>query len=218
MSHSMKHPSYSSILLPVFCVLSLVAGQASQDSATWRDARRALDVLAKQHRAAKNFSFRFESHATGSDGETMHSGKGSLLAADSGRFRLEYAGSSVVCDGATLWQYFPANRQVILKQASEAGTAGGILMRFLQAKPLRAERTHDGFLRILLDPASVGESLDSLIVTVDADKPAIRSVETQDPAGNRVAYLVKSLRYDIYPANKAFTFQVPTGVETVDMR
>jgi len=218
MSHSMKRSSFHSILLPVLCGLSLVAGQASTDSATWREARRVLDGLAKQHRAAQNFSLRFETRATGSDGESMPSSKGFLSVADSGRFRLEHSDGTVVCDGKTLWQYSPANKQVIVKQASEAGEAGGILLRFLQAKPMSAKHEQRGLLRIDLDPGSVGESLDSLILIVDVDKSAIHSVETQDPTGNRLLYLVKSLRYDIHPDAKTFTFQVPRGVETVDMR
>ena len=206
------------IFFPVLLGLSIAASQTPPDSATWRDAKRVLDGLAKRHREAKSFSLKFESRATGSDGEPMPPGKGSLQVADSGRFRLESASGVVVCDGAILRQYFPANKQVIVKQASEAGAAGGILLRFLQARPVNARRGQGGSLRIVLDPGSVGENLDSLILTVEADKPSIRSVETQDPAGNRVTYLVKSLRYDTHPNNKTFTFQPPAGVETVDMR
>ena len=218
MSHSMKRSSFSSLILPALLGFALTSAQSSPDSTTWRVAIRVLDVLVKQHRASKNFSLKFESRATGSDGEAMASSKGSLSVADSGRFRLESSSAMVVCDGKTLWQYFPGNKQVIVKPASEAGAAGGILLRFLQAKPLRAEREHGGSLRLILDPGSVGESLDSLILTVDSDKSIIRSVETQDPAGNRITYLVKSLRYDTHSNNKTFTFQVPRGVETVDMR
>ncbi len=214
----MKLPFFSSILLTVLLGFTIPYAQTSSDSATWRDAKRVLDGLAKQHRASKNFSLKFETRATGSDGGLMPSSKGTLLVADSGRFRLESATGVVVCNGSTLWQYFPANKQVIVKQASEAGEAGGILLRFLQAKPLRAGRERGSSLRILLDPSSVGQSLDSLILTIDTDKPAVRSVETQDPAGNRLTYLVKSLRYDTHPNNKTFTFQAPAGVETVDMR
>ena len=218
MSHSMKYPPFPSVLLPALLGFTVAFTQTSTDSETWREARRVLDGLAKQHGAAQNFFLKFESRATGSDGEAMASSKGSLSVSDSGRFRLESATAVVVCDGKTLWQYFSANKQVIVKQAAEAGAAGGILLRFLQAKPLRAERGHGGSLRIILDPGSVGERLDSLILTVDPDKSVIRSVETQDPAGNRITYLVKSLRYDTHPGNKAFTFQIPAGVETVDMR
>ena len=143
--------------------------------------------------------------------------KGSLLAADSGRFRLESAAGIVVCDGKTLWQYFPANKQVILKDASEAGESGGILLRFLEARALYAQR-RDGLLRVTLDPGSVGQNLDSLVLNLDPEKSAVTSVESQDPTGSRVTYVVKSLRYGVTVSRKDFTFQAQKGAETVDMR
>ncbi len=150
--------------------------------------------------------------------------KGNLVTADSGRFRLQHAQGLVVCDGETVWQYFPSTKQVVIRSASESnangsGGAGGILLRFLQARATSAGKSgKDGTLRVVLDPGSVGESLDSLILTLSADGRTVRQVETQDPAGNRVSYALKSLRYDARPGRAAFTFKVPSGVETVDMR
>jgi len=154
----------------------------------------------------------------GADGTLLSGVKGSLLAADSGRFRLENAAGTLVCDGRTLWQYVPANKQVIVKDASGAGEAGGLLLRFLQARMLRAEPGRIGSLRILLDPGSVDQDLDSLILNVNAETLSILSMETQDPAGNRIIYTVKSLRYDVHPNPNDFVFRVPAGVEVIDMR
>jgi outer membrane lipoprotein-sorting protein len=84
---------------------------------------------------------------------------------------------------------------------------------------VRAEKAGPGnALRVVLDPGSVGENLDSLIVTLTPAAEAVRRVETQDPAGNRVEYEITSLRYDARPGRGAFTFRIPAGVEVVDMR
>lgn len=124
----------------------------------------------------------------------------------------------MVCNGKTLWQYIPSHNQVIVKDASESGDMGGVLPRFLEAKAVKSERQPDGSLRIVLDPVGVGRNLDSLIITVNPDKYMIRSVETQDPVGNRTIYIVKLLRYGVSMKSREFTFQPPSGVETVDMR
>ncbi len=202
---------------PIFLLLSAGFILAA-DSVALRDAKLVLEKLAQQHREAKSFSLKFESRAVGADGEFLPGNKGSLVSADSGRFRLEHAQGVVVCDGKTLWQYVPENKQVLLRDASDAGSAGGVLLRFLQAKPLRAVRQGAGLLRVVLDPASVGENLDSLILTIDDVKSVVREVDSQDPAGNRVLYAVKSLRYDENPRPGLFVFKAPKGVEIVDMR
>jgi chaperone LolA len=206
------------VFLSTLSSFAAISDQLQADSTAWRDARRVLGRLAQQRLSAHGFALKFESRAIGSDGEPMPAVSGSLLVADSNRFRLEHPGGTVVCDGKTLWQYIPSHNQVIVKEASESGGAGGILLRFLEAKAVKSKRKPDGSLRIILDPGSVDQNLDSLIIVVNPDKFAIRSVETQDPAGNRVVYMVKSLRYGVSTKSREFTFQAPSGVETVDMR
>lgn len=144
------------------------------------------------------------------------------MTADSGRFRLKHAQGVVVSDGKTLWQHFPSTKQVVIRPATTrenaaGANAGGILLRFLQAKAVAASQVGGG-LRIALDPASVGENLDSLVITLSGDASTVKRVETQDPVGNRAEYTVTSLRYDGKPGRAAFSFKVPDGAEVVDMR
>lgn len=190
---------------------------ALADPATLREAREAVAALAGRYRAAAAFTLAFESRALDAAGEPMPPVRGTLVAADSGRFRLTHAQGVVVSDGRTLWQYFSSTKQVVIRNADAAGNAGGILLRFLQARAADAAREGD-VLRVALDPASVGESLDSLVLLLSADGKAVRGLETQDPAGNRVSYKVSSLRYDARPGRGAFEFKVPAEAEVVDMR
>lgn len=206
-----------SATIPGLAAPKPAAGQ-SADSQELREAQSVLAGLAKKHRTASVFSLVFESRAEGADGNPMPPAKGSLTAADSGRFRLQHAQGTVVSDGKTVWQYFPSTKQVVIKDAADAGEAGGVLLRFLQARALRAAPRSGGLLRVVLDPASVGESLDSLVVTLSPAESAVRRVLTQDPAGNRVEYTLKSLRYDARPGRSAFVFKLPAGVEVIDMR
>lgn len=211
----MKASRFSPLVFCAFFVFSTFSAEA--EAPVLRDGREALEVLAQRHREAAAFSLSFESRAIGADGNPMPAAKGTLVAADSGRFRLRYAQGTIVSDGKTLWQYFPSTDQVVLRAATESGTAGGVLLRFLQARAVKAEKKGGAF-RLVLDPASVGENLDSLILTLSPDAATVRSVETQDPAGNRVVYRITSLRYDARPGRGTFTFRIPAGVEVVDMR
>ncbi len=204
-------------LLAAFAVFTVPAAHA--DPATLQKAREAVAALAEKHRNAAAFTLAFESRATSAAGDPMPPVRGTLVAADSGRFRLTHAQGVVVSDGRTVWQHFPSTKQVVIRPASESGDgdAGGVLLRFLQARAVDAARAAGG-LRVTLDPASVGENLDSLVLLLSADGKTVRGLETEDPAGNRVSYKVTSLRYDARPGRGAFEFKVPAEAEVVDMR
>lgn len=200
------------------CV-SLGAAPVQADAVALKEARAALEALSFKNRAAPSVALVFSSRVMGADGGWTVPTQGSLVTADSGRFRLKHSQGVVVSDGKTLWQHFPSTGQVVIRGAAprESGNAGGVLLRFLQARAVAAERV-SGALRIVLDPASVGENLDSLVLTLSPDATKVRRVETRDPAGNRAEYTVSSLRYDGRPGRSTFTFKVPDGAEVVDMR
>ena len=210
-------PYYAPFLGLALAAVLVLPQVARADARDLKDAQTALAAIVKKHRAAKAVSVSFESRAEGADGNPLPVSKGSLLAADSGRFRLQHAQGTVVSDGKTVWQYFPSTKQLVIKDAADAGEAGGVLLRFLQARALKADK-RAGQLRVVLDPASVGESLDSLILTLAADNASVKKVETLDPAGNRVEYQLKSMRYDVRPDRSTFVLKKPAGVEVLDMR
>ncbi len=204
--------------LLIAAVIVALAGP-STDTTALKEAREILSRMVEKQRAAKTVLIRFEVGSIGPDGDPLPKTAGSLLSADSGRFRLVHAQGVVVCDGRTLWQYSPANKQVMVKSAADAIPSGaeGALLRFLGAKALRAERAKNR-LRVALDPEGTGESLDSLVLILDPGGFGLRQVETVDPAGARVVYSVKSLKLGARVRAGDFSFAPPAGAETVDMR
>lgn len=201
-------------------VVALGATGLWADGATLKEARTALESLSARNRTAPSVSLVFSSRVMGADGDWTLPTQGSLVTADSGRFRLKHAQGVIISDGKTMWQHFPSTNQVVIRPVAARGHggAGGVLLRFLQARAVAATRGQDGGLRIMLDPASVGENLDSLVLTLSSDAARVRKVETQDPAGNRAEYTVSSVRYDGRPGRNTFTFKVPEGADVVDMR
>lgn len=216
--HPARNPLFPRFMA-AFLLAALPALPARPDSAALAEARAALSVLAERQRAAASVSVAYESRATGADGTLLPPVRGSLVTADSGRFRLAHAQGTVVSDGTTLWQHFPATGQVVIRHAGDAAGTGGVLLRFLQARAVSAERlARPAGLRVVLDPASVGEALDSLVLVLSSDGATVRSVETTDFAGNRVTYVIRALRHDGRPGREAFTFTIPADAEVVDMR
>lgn len=213
--------------LPILVLVTAVSAQAFSTStespvSVLEEARASLGSLAEKQRSAPVIFLDYESRAFGADGNPMPAVDGSLIADGTGRFRLEHARGIVVSDGETLWQYSSGTGQVIVRDTPSGGrgegAAGGALLRFFDARAVAATREPGGDVRILLDPASVGEHLDSLVITLARDGSTVRRVETEDPAGNRVEYRVKSLRRDSTAPEGTFVFEAPADAETVDMR
>ena len=202
----------------LFQSFSAVVVYAASESEDLTRARGALEKLVEKNRISKSLILKFKSRASGPDGETGPYWKGTLLAADSGRFRLEQKRGDMVSNGRVLWQYAPENNQVIVRNAPAvppSGAVGAALPNWLSAQPLRAVRTPEG-LRVALDPTKA--ELDSLWVVLDAKNSSLRGVETVDAAGNRVEYRVLGLKFESAIRSKDFTFDIPKGTEVVDMR
>ena len=211
---------WNAILVAVvlFQSYGTVEVKAASESEDLSRARGALEKLVEKNHVSKSLILKFKSRASGSDGEIGPWWKGTLLAADSGRFRLEQKRGAMVSNGRVLWQYAPENNQVIVRNAPAvppSGAVGAALPNWLSAQPLRTVRTPEG-LRVALDPAKA--ELDSLWVVLDAKNFSLRGVETVDAAGNRVEYRVLVLQFKTSTRSKDFTFDIPKGAEVVDMR
>jgi hypothetical protein len=124
MLRSMKLSFSRSVFLRAVPALSLIltfaATESRADAAALKEARTALESLSSKNRAAPSVSFVFTSRVMGADGSWLPPAKGSLVTADSGRFRLRHAQGTVVCDGVTLWQHFPSTKQVVIRPARVA--------------------------------------------------------------------------------------------------
>ena len=130
----------------------------------------------------------------------------------------------IVADGATLWLYRPADRQV-LKAPFDAAfrssapisflTGVGRITQDFDAK-LDGESPDHQTLYLLLVPRQAASDVGQLRLAVARDSFDIRGADVHDPLGN-----VSRLRFDHVKRNtgvadEQFAFTVPPGVDVIN--
>ncbi|MDH3253257.1 MAG: outer membrane lipoprotein chaperone LolA [Ignavibacteria bacterium] len=150
---------------------------------------------------------------------------GTLYIKKTNMYRLEMPERTVVTDGKTVWSYSVPNKQVLVDRFKL--TSGSLTPeQILTGAP-------EDFFSTLLDPEQLGDSrtlvvklvprndaslIQSLKLWVDDKSWLIKKVELVDVNEKKTEYLVRDIRMNSGLPDSQFTYQIPEGVEVVDLR
>jgi chaperone LolA len=150
---------------------------------------------------------------------------GTLYLKKSNRYRLELPERTVVTDGTTVWSYSVPNKQVLIDRFKL--TPGSLTPeQILTGAP-------EDFTSTLLEPERIGDSkalvvkliprndaslIKSLKLWIDDQSWLIRKVELIDVNEKKTEYLVRDIKTNTGLPDSLFTYRIPAGVETVDLR
>lgn len=150
--------------------------------------------------------------------------KGSLLVGERDRFRLKTPAMEFYSDGVNLWQYNPAQGQVMVKLLADLENKfhpSQILFKYLGCKALtyREETWQGQKLHALeLDPSRYKDQFRAMEVWLDPKTLGPVRLKTEDNLGNISWYTVKNLKKTGRPQDSEFIFVAPPGVDEIDMR
>ncbi len=202
----------------IFALLLLAASLALAGPADSILARSAQLFSGKQG-LSLDFSLRVLQAATGSENQTQ----GSLLVGERNRFRLRVPGMEFYSDGVQLWQYNPAQKQVMVKLLADLESQfhpSEILFKYQQCKPrsLKSELWQGKKVHVLqLDPSRYKGQFSEMEVWLDPVSLAPVRLKTVDNLHNLSWYTVSNLK-KVKASDKDFVFVVPKGVDEIDMR
>jgi outer membrane lipoprotein-sorting protein len=144
-----------------------------------------------------------------------------LIAARANRFRLEWLGRTVVCDGQTIWNYMPERRQVIISSAARLSPPGGIeavLTALLQRTQLRLVDRMGDSLRVELIPSdSAGLGFRKAVLTLRRSRWTPVAIELTGD-GWQQRWQIRSFRANPPVTAADFRFTPPEGTEVLDLR
>jgi outer membrane lipoprotein carrier protein len=187
------------------------------------DPAAMLEKSAKFVRSAQTISVSFDLKQNYSTGDSLLQ-QGELLLGDGEKFRLVLPNYHFTSDGETLWEYRPSVKQVLAKPLAEMGSGfhpSKMLFQYLECKALSAqEEKLNGAraIRLHLDPQGKLASLKELEVWLHPATAAPLQLRAVDASGNRSLYRFKNMKVNRPLAKNAFTFQLPDGVELLDLR
>ena len=216
------------VLLLFGCSLPMPAG--AQSSTAPPIAQLLASLQARYDRIA-DFSADFEHRYAGGVLRTAAVERGAVHVRRPGQWRFDYVDPEpklFVCDGGTIYSYFPADRQVIVSPAPAGAGAStpaaflageGDLRRDYTARYVAAPAT-DGAWAIELTPVRGGAEYESLTLTIDAgafDAGAfdIRSIATTDFQGGVSTYVFSNVKRNQDLPDTLFVFDVPGDVEVI---
>jgi len=151
--------------------------------------------------------------------------EGKLLLKKTNKYRVELEGQTIVTDGQTVWSYAVATNQVLIDRfkLNERLLSPE---RLLTTAPdeytssvVGAERIGSTQTIVLsLTPRSETTSVRSLKLWVDEGTSLVKQVTLADVNGRETQYTVRDIDINKGLEDSRFVFDIPEGVEVVDLR
>jgi len=141
-----------------------------------------------------------------------------LLAARGKRFRLEAPEYLLVCDGTTLWSYYPARRQALRSRAPDhTGELEELLLQLLQRAELRILRRSGDTVELRVEPLHGGaEWFQGALLWLRRSDWAPLRVELSTAMGPQ-RWQVRNFRANPALSPDTFRFRPPPGTEVLEL-
>jgi outer membrane lipoprotein carrier protein len=209
-------------------VASLLA-TASQPPATSDQSPATLaQSLQKRIDGIKDFSADFVHAYEGGVLRKQVIERGRLLIKKPGKMRWEYTvpeAKTFVSDGAKLYSYVPADKQVIVSPvpAEDQATTptlflagkGSLTRDFTASLADLPPGMPAGSRTLKLVPKSRQQDYDWLMLVVDPATLGLRGLVTVDAQGGKSSFSFTNLKENINLSDKDFTFKIPRGVDVL---
>ncbi|MFC1608154.1 outer membrane lipoprotein carrier protein LolA [Candidatus Latescibacterota bacterium] len=191
--------------------------------------KSAAEIITRVQKTVKNLktlSCNFGQEHFMKEAERTRTIKGTIRIKKPHLLRIEYSAQTIVVDGKTVWWYIPRNRQVTLQAFIEGEdtfpTPYDIFRKYIgdeetvDSALLEGATTLNGRASYILK-LNTGSTKD---VTVWIDRELnfpVKSVEEREN-GDQITYVLEEVILNKRIKSDVFKFEVPDGVDVVDMR
>lgn len=185
------------------------------------DAARLLSAVGRRHRELRDFEARFvQSYRSGALGKEIVE-SGTVRLKRPGRMRWDYRKPDeklFVSDGARIFFYVPADRQVVVR--SQGGDQALAFRLLAGDADLASEFSptllpgEGGIKRLRLTPRAPDPDVEAVILDVDAQF-RIGAIEIHDVQGNESRFRFEDVKENRGLPDRFFRFQIPPDAEVV---
>lgn len=206
-------------------LLLLVMSLVALNTCFADDAQSVLEKVKKKYDSIKDAELKFSQRTTFEVSKLDQTVSGTLFIKKENKYRVETDGHLVITDGSTVWSYSPLNKQVLIdnfKLNDQALTPERILAaapKDYSASLSGTEKIGKAETQILtLVPKDEASMVQTMKLWVDEATWFIKKVEIIDVNGKQTVYTVNEIKVNIGIPDSRFTYQIPNGVEAVDLR
>ncbi len=184
-------------------------------------------ALQKKYDTIRDFTADFSHTYTGGVLRKQLTERGRLMVKKPGRMRWEYTTpdkKTFVSDGAKLYAYLPADRQVIVSTVPRDGQTTPALFLAGQGDLVRDFTVSDapppqgalaGMRALKLVPRTPQPDFETLTLAVDPTTLALRGLESVDTQGGVSSFLLTNVKENLGLSDREFSFAMPRGVDIV---
>jgi outer membrane lipoprotein carrier protein len=187
--------------------------------------QEVLERVHKKYDQLDDGEIRFTQKMTFALAKVEQELTGTLFFKKTNKYRVEFEGQLVVTNGETVWSYSQANNQVLIDRF-KADDRSMSPDRILTAAPEDYSATlighekaaHGEAIILKLVPRDATSLVKSMKLWVNDADWLIHRVEIVDQHGKETSYQVITFKTNIGIADSRFLYEIPAGVEVVDLR
>ena len=208
--------------LTVFFASVNLAGQSAS-----LNVEEVVSQLQQRYDTLNDFSADFQHTYTGGLLSTSNIEHGVVHVKKPGRWRFNYSApenKSFICNGTSIYSYFPEDQQVILSQLPANPRASTPALFLSGVGNLRSDfnvelsEAHNGnshSLSLRLTPVVSSADYEFLVLTLNANNYNIEVMATTDFQGGVSTYTFANLQENPGLPDTYFEFDVPQDVEVI---
>ena len=208
------------LLLMAILVAACVGILHSEDS-----AQDVLERMKKKYDSVYDAQFRFSQKVKLEMARIEQLVTGTLLLKKENKYRVELEEQTIVTNGETVWSYSQPNNQVLIdhfkmndRTFSPERILAGAPEDFAATVVGRETLGKSSTIILKLVPRDDQAFIISMKIWVDDETWMIRRVELVDANGKETQYTVSDVKINVGLQDSHFTYQIPEGVEVVDLR
>ena len=219
------NPTTMPAIGPRGLLIALLALLLAPASASADDAQDVLARVRKKYDSVTDATLKFSQEVKFPLAGINQRVEGKLLLKKTNKYRVELDGQTIVTDGQTVWSYAVATNQVLIDKfkLNERMLSPERLLttapdeytsRIVGKERIGATET----IALLLTPRSESSSVRSLKLWVDEGTSLVKQVVLVDVNGRETQYIVRDIDINTGLDDSRFVFDIPEGVEVVDLR
>jgi outer membrane lipoprotein carrier protein len=206
-------------------LISLLALLLAPASALTEDAQDVLTRVRKKYDAVTDATLRFSQEVRFPLAGINQRLEGKLLLKKTNKYRVELDGQTIVTDGQTVWSYAVATNQVLIDtfKLNERMLSPERLLttapdEYASSIVGKEKVASTETIVLLLTPRSESSSVKSLKLWVDEGSSLVKQVLLVDVNSRETQYTVRDIDINKGLEDSRFVFDIPEGVEVVDLR
>jgi outer membrane lipoprotein carrier protein len=210
-------------------LISMLAGNllAQKEGSNDPDAKKILDAVSTKFKSYKSVQATFTYKVENAQGKAISSKKGTVYMKGT-KYRVNFVGQEIYCDGSTVWSYDKSSNEVTITKLDVSNntiTPQKLFTNFYDQDflyKLNGESKIGGrtIQEIEMTPNDKNKTFHKVYVLVDKNAKTIYSTKVLEKTGDRYSYTVNTLNGNANIPDSKFVFnkQDYPGVEEVDLR